>query len=110
MLDGVFERHLLEGVQRVVMDEDADRSLRRQQMRQTVDQVRERMVGVGWVATMGHHGGLTRRLDYTLRVAPTGSPRARATRVPTAAFVSSPCGADPGASHCAGIARDASTS
>jgi hypothetical protein len=36
--DRVLERQVLERVERVVVDEDADRALRRQQMRQLVDQ------------------------------------------------------------------------
>ena len=44
MLDRLFERQVLERVQRVVVDEDADRSLRRQQVRELIDHVRQRMV------------------------------------------------------------------
>ena len=54
-LDRLFERQVLEGVQRVVVDEDADRALRRQQVRQLIDHARQRMVrraGVG-----GRHVG-----------------------------------------------------
>ena len=36
-LDRLFERQVLEGVQRVVVNEDADRALRRQQVRQLID-------------------------------------------------------------------------
>ena len=36
MLDRVFERQVLEGVQRVVVNEDADRPLRRQQVREPI--------------------------------------------------------------------------
>jgi len=36
-LNGRFERQILEGMQRVVMDEDADRALGRQEMRDAVD-------------------------------------------------------------------------
>ena len=39
MFDRVFERQVLERVQRVVVDEDADRSLRRQQVRELIDDV-----------------------------------------------------------------------
>ena len=38
VLDRLFERQVLERVQRVVVDEDADRALRRQQVRQPIDQ------------------------------------------------------------------------
>ena len=44
MLDRLFERQVLERVQRVVVNEDADRPLRRQQMREPIDHVRQRMV------------------------------------------------------------------
>ena len=44
--DGLLERQVLEGVQRVVVDEDADRPLRRQQMGQPVDHAAKRMVGI----------------------------------------------------------------
>ena len=49
-LDRLFERQVFECVQRVVVNEDADRPLRRQQMRELIDHVRQRMVrgtGVG---------------------------------------------------------------
>jgi hypothetical protein len=39
MLDGVFERQVLEGVQCVVVNEDADGSLRRQQVCKAIDRV-----------------------------------------------------------------------
>ena len=39
MFDRLFERQVLERVQRVVVDEDADRSLRRQQVREPIDHV-----------------------------------------------------------------------
>ncbi len=39
-LDGFLERQLLERVQRVVMNEDADRPLRRQQVRDVIDRAR----------------------------------------------------------------------
>ena len=39
-LDRLFERQVLEGVQRVVVDEDADGPLRRQQVRQLIDHAR----------------------------------------------------------------------
>jgi hypothetical protein len=41
----VFEGQMLERVQRVVVDEDADRSLGRQQVRELVDDARQRLVG-----------------------------------------------------------------
>ena len=40
----LFERQVLERVQRVVVDEDADRPLRRQQERELIDHGRQRMV------------------------------------------------------------------
>ena len=43
-LDRLFERQVLEGVQRVVVDEDADGALRRQQVRQLIDHARQGMV------------------------------------------------------------------
>ena len=43
-LDGLFERQVLEGVQRVVVDEDADGPLRGQQVRQVIDDARQRIV------------------------------------------------------------------
>ena len=43
-LDGFLERQVLERVQRVVVDEDADGSLRRQQGRQLIDHGRESIV------------------------------------------------------------------
>ena len=43
-LDGFLERQVLECVQRIVVNEDADRPLRRQQMRESIDDARERMV------------------------------------------------------------------
>jgi hypothetical protein len=42
--DGLFERQVLEGVQRVVVDEDADGALRGQQVRQVIDDARQRIV------------------------------------------------------------------
>jgi hypothetical protein len=42
-LDGVLERQMLESVQRIVMDENADRPLRGQQVRQFIDDVGQRM-------------------------------------------------------------------
>jgi hypothetical protein len=47
LLDRVFEGQVLEGMQRVVVDEDADRPLGREQVRQRVDDVGERMSGRG---------------------------------------------------------------
>ncbi len=56
-LDGVFERPVLERVQRIVMNENADRSLSRQQVGQSIDDAGERMVGrarLASVLTMMH--------------------------------------------------------
>ena len=56
-LDRLFERQVLEGVQRVVVDEDADGALRRQQVRQLIDHARQRMVrcaGVAWAGIVEH--------------------------------------------------------
>ena len=44
LFDRLFERQVLERVQRVVVDEDADRPLRRQQVREAVDHAREWMI------------------------------------------------------------------
>ena len=56
-LDRLFERQVLECVQRVVVDEDADRALRRQQVRQLIDHAGQGMVrcaGVGgWHRDIG---------------------------------------------------------
>ena len=46
LFDRLFERQVLVRVQRVVMDEDADRSLRRQQVRELIDQFRQVHNGV----------------------------------------------------------------
>ena len=47
-----FEGQVLEGVQGIVVNEDADRALRRQQGRQPIDHARQRMVGrFGFVRT-----------------------------------------------------------
>ena len=43
-LDGLLEWQVLERVQRIVMDEDADRTLRRQQVGEPIDRLREWMV------------------------------------------------------------------
>jgi hypothetical protein len=43
-LDGLFERLVLEGVERVVVNEDADGPLRGQQMREVIDDARQRVV------------------------------------------------------------------
>jgi hypothetical protein len=40
------EPQLLEGVERVVMDEDRDRPLRREQMRSVLDQMEQALSGV----------------------------------------------------------------
>ncbi len=53
LLDGHLERMVLKGVQRVVMDEDADRPLRRQQVRQLIDHVHQRMIGCADVVRVG---------------------------------------------------------
>ena len=45
VLDGLFERQVLEGVERVVVDEDADGPLRGQQRREVIDDARQRVVG-----------------------------------------------------------------
>ena len=45
MFDCVFERQLLEGVERVVVDEDADWTLRRQEVREIIDHPVQRMIG-----------------------------------------------------------------
>ena len=50
VLDRLFERQVLERVQRVVVDEDADGALRRQQVRQVVDHARQGMVRRAGVA------------------------------------------------------------
>ena len=54
-LDRLFERQVFEGVQRVVMDEDADRPLRGQQVRQPIDE-RPRGDRPG-TRSLGHPGG-----------------------------------------------------
>ena len=56
-LDRLFERQVLECVQGVVVNEDADGSLRRQQVRQLIDHARQRMVrcaGVAWAGIVEH--------------------------------------------------------
>ena len=45
MLDCLFERHLLERMERVVVNEDADRTLRRKQVCKAADHVRQGIVG-----------------------------------------------------------------
>ena len=45
MLDRLFERQVLEGVKRVVVNEDADRTLRRKQVCKAADHVRQGIVG-----------------------------------------------------------------
>src|SRR6476660_8912948 len=45
----LLEREVLEGVQRVVMDEDADGALRWEQRRKRVDHARQRMVRRMWL-------------------------------------------------------------
>lgn len=44
-LDRLFERQVLEGMQRIVVNEDADGPLRRQQVCQLIDDARQGMVG-----------------------------------------------------------------
>jgi hypothetical protein len=44
VFDRLFERQVLERVQRVVVDEDTDRPLRRQQVREPVDGLRQRII------------------------------------------------------------------
>ena len=56
-LDRLFERQVLECVQGVVVNEDADRALCRQQVRQLIDHTRQRMVrcaGVVWAGIVEH--------------------------------------------------------
>ena len=53
LLDRLFEPQVFEGVQRVVMDEDADRALRRQQVREPIDDAGDGMIGQ---ALVQHHG------------------------------------------------------
>jgi hypothetical protein len=54
VLDGLLEREVLEGVQRVVVDEDADRPLRRQQVRQPLEFAHQRVVR--WADVRTHCG------------------------------------------------------
>ena len=49
MLDSLFERQMLERMQRVVMDENADRALGRQQVRHFIDDVPERVLRSGFL-------------------------------------------------------------
>ena len=44
MLDGLFERQVLERMQRVVVNEDADGPLRREQVCKPIDQARQGVV------------------------------------------------------------------
>ena len=44
VLDRLFERHVLERVQRIVMDENTDRTLRGQEVRQLIDHPRQEIV------------------------------------------------------------------
>ena len=56
-LDRLFERQVLEGVQRVVVDEDADGALRRQHLRQVLNQTGQRMArraDIGKASVVGH--------------------------------------------------------
>ena len=46
-LNGLFKRQVFEGVERVVVDEDADGSLSRQEMGQMVDDLRQQLE-IGW--------------------------------------------------------------
>ena len=54
--NGLFERQMLERVQRIVVDEDADRTLRRKEGCQPIDHAREgvRRAGVVGTGTMRH--------------------------------------------------------
>jgi hypothetical protein len=53
-LDSFFERHVFEGVQRIVVDEYADGALRRQQVCQFIDKTRERMDLFGGTDILKH--------------------------------------------------------
>jgi hypothetical protein len=55
-LDRLFERQVLERVQRIVVDENADGALRRQQVRHLIDHARERVrrAGIVGAGTVTH--------------------------------------------------------
>ena len=55
VFDRVFEGLIFEGVQRVVMHEDADRALSRQEVREIIDHPAQRMIGNAVV--VGHRRG-----------------------------------------------------
>ena len=82
-LDRLFERQMLEGVQRIVVDKNADRALRRQQLCHLIDHTRESVRRAGIVGA----GTVTHQNDDCLRISLT----ARSVRAAHEGHVASDC-------------------